>query len=307
MAASIEPFIHRKVVVLHQDTTIGQAARAMCDNKIGCVVVADHEGHVAGLLTDRDLACGVIAEAPGDTVALDRPLSDVMTPDPITVDENATMQEVVGLMEAHGIRRVPVVHQTENKRQKCVGIITVDDLLASRSIDYDHVSRVVQSQIFRRRGKLMQEINAERAELRSEAHTEQTFNRFFNVMAEGIEMKHETANSFVRHVLSDLVRRLHYTAAANLIAQLPQKLQDELLDLPAGPKREITAQRILTECFEKFGLSEQAARQSLLRFWSTLETLIDRGELGHLMSQLPEDLRTLFTVNAGEARQKGAA
>jgi CBS domain-containing protein len=58
-------------------------------------------------------------------------VADVMTRDPVTVPETARLDEVVRLMETHGIKRVPVV-----RRSKLVGMVSRADLMlaVARSI-----------------------------------------------------------------------------------------------------------------------------------------------------------------------------
>src|SRR6185436_6137958 len=97
---SVESFLHKKVVILHQDAAIQQAARAMCDNKIGCVVVADYRGHVVGIVTDRDLACFPLAF----NISPTEPLARVMTTEPIFVDETVSLNDVIQILTENGIR-----------------------------------------------------------------------------------------------------------------------------------------------------------------------------------------------------------
>jgi len=49
----IEPFMHRKVTVLHTDTPLSEAALAMREKSMGCVLVGDHEGYIVGVVTER--------------------------------------------------------------------------------------------------------------------------------------------------------------------------------------------------------------------------------------------------------------
>lgn len=52
------------------------------------------------------------------------PLSSIMTPDPVTVNINATLPEVLDLMAKHGFRHFPVVSGNE-----LVGIISQTDVM----------------------------------------------------------------------------------------------------------------------------------------------------------------------------------
>ena len=44
--SSIDPFIHRKVTVLHRDAPLSEAAQAMREKSIGCVLVSDNESWI---------------------------------------------------------------------------------------------------------------------------------------------------------------------------------------------------------------------------------------------------------------------
>lgn len=303
MRASIEPFIHRRIVVLPEDATAMQAARAMAENRIGCIVVGDHEGHISGLITDRDLACGLSAYL-GD---MNVPISELMTEKPLVVDEHATIHDVVALMVENGIRRVPVVQRTRGDREKCIGMITVDDLVIARAIGFDDLVKIVRSQVYRRGGVAFRQLGEEEeGSDRSQAHTEQTFNRFFRAVAEKTGLPGEQAIELGKTVLSAFVERLHATAAAHLVAQLPRKLQDELLDLPAGPNRNISARSIVEGISVRCNISYESALRALPRFCLALKELLAGHEFDHLRMQLPKDICRLFDEPAAR-RGKMAA
>lgn len=304
--SSIEPFVHRKIVVLHDDASAQQAARAMCDRKIGCIVVSDHEGHVVGILTDRDIVCGLFAYGSDPNTKI----SDIMTPRPIVIRETAEVEDVIKIMETNGIRRVPVVHKLESHvksgREKCVGIITLDDLIASQSVESGRLARVVQSQLFRRRSSITKDARGYRSQLRSEARADQTLNRFFNTVAEKARIDEDSAADLTEMMLSCIVQRMHYTGAAHLIAQLPHNLQDQLLDLPAGPDRSITLSSILNELSRHFGFDEKRAQEVASGFGDALRSLIAQGQFEHALAQLPDDIKCILTEKQEEPHKKVA-
>lgn len=53
-----------------------------------------------------------------------RKIDDIMTPDPVTVSENATLEEVVALMEKRNVKRLPVM-----RGNTMIGIVTRSNLL----------------------------------------------------------------------------------------------------------------------------------------------------------------------------------
>jgi len=75
-------------------------------------------GRLVGIITRKDLL----------RKAEETQLGLLMTPDPITISPDATIQEAAALMIEHSIRRLPVV-----EGEKLVGIISVADLIAALS------------------------------------------------------------------------------------------------------------------------------------------------------------------------------
>ena len=143
----LQMFVQRRIVSLPKTASVEQASKAMCEHAVGCIIVTDEENHLEGIVTDRDLGCTALRmnARPNEIT-----LSDVMTPHPLYVEPAEDLDHVVYLMEESGIRRMPVVDVLANQKLKCIGLITLDDLVASKQIDYDHIARIVRSQIERR-------------------------------------------------------------------------------------------------------------------------------------------------------------
>ena len=102
---------------------IRQAAEVMERSDIGSVIVVANTGDVRGIVTDRDIALRVVAEArdPATTV-----VSDVMTPSPASIEPTASVQEAVALMRQHDVRRLPVV-----EGGRAVGVVALADISTS--------------------------------------------------------------------------------------------------------------------------------------------------------------------------------
>ena len=118
---SLAPFKQR-VIAVDADVVVRVAARAMRDHRVGALVVT-REGRPIGIVTDRDLIVRAIA---GGCKVDEAPLSEFVTYDPITVHEGDGVATAVDRMQAHGVRRLPIVDDDG----KVVGIVTADDLLA---------------------------------------------------------------------------------------------------------------------------------------------------------------------------------
>ena len=132
----------RGVIAVVSDASAMQAAVLMLKHEIGGLPVVDPDGTLVGIVTEGDfLRRGERATrhrrprwlefviGPGrlanDYVnACGRKVTDIMTPDPLTVTEWTRPEDVVQLMERHRVKRVPVVCA-----RRLVGIVTRADLL----------------------------------------------------------------------------------------------------------------------------------------------------------------------------------
>lgn len=283
MSEPITPFIHRKVVVLREGATAYEAARAMCHQNVGSVVVSDGDGHMTGIVTDRDLTCAMISL----NLSPDSELAEVMTRAPSTVFENATIEDVIAVMKENGIRRVPVIHRARNSTsERCIGMVSLDDLIVSQKISQADLSEIVRSQVFRRR-KVDPRWNDR--DLASLPNREQFFHQF-GLLA-GLDSSQ--ALSFIEAVSGLLVRRLHFTSAAHLISFLPTQLRSELLDLPAGPDRSITGENILKELATRFDIDQNEARRRLRALWQSFSRVAPEGAEAELAEEIPDDIRLL--------------
>ena len=112
----------REVLCLDWAATPIEAANLMKDRGVGALVLTV-DGRPRGMLTDRDLALGVLSE----DEPLDRgPVGRYGTGTLEAVPETASLVDVVQLMRSQLVRRVPVV----DAEGALVGIITFDDLIA---------------------------------------------------------------------------------------------------------------------------------------------------------------------------------
>jgi len=114
----------RDVVTIGGDATLSEAARLLARRRIGAVVVADGEGRVAGILSERDI---VRAIADNSVAALGRTVDAHMTRTVLTCSEGDTVDELMETMTHGRFRHMPVV---ENDR--LCGIISIGDVVKTR-------------------------------------------------------------------------------------------------------------------------------------------------------------------------------
>jgi CBS domain-containing protein len=103
------------------DAPVAEAARLMAEGDIGDVLILESgTGRIEGILTDRDIAIRVAAEAkdPGATKA-----GEVCTATVTSIAPTASVDEAVRTMRREDVRRLPVV-----EGGRAVGIVSLGDL-----------------------------------------------------------------------------------------------------------------------------------------------------------------------------------
>jgi len=107
------------VVTAGMETPVHGIAELMRDRNVGSVVLTDDTDRPLGIVTDRDIAIGVLAGSgdPGD------PVKRCATCPAVTGEEDMELEEAAALMVTHRIRRLPVV-----AGERLVGIVTLDDI-----------------------------------------------------------------------------------------------------------------------------------------------------------------------------------
>ena len=104
MSSLLSTLLRKTPVTCAAGASLRDALTCMRDKRIGSIVAVGDDGQVTGILTERDVLDRVVL---GD-VALDGSLGAVMTPDPVTVDENASAFDAALMMAQHAIRHLPV-------------------------------------------------------------------------------------------------------------------------------------------------------------------------------------------------------
>jgi CBS domain-containing protein len=110
----------RPPVTVPVGAELGEAIRAMIDQRVGAVLVTGPGGELVGILTERDFLSKVAGE-PGYGRL---PVARFMTPSPETVAPTDPLAVALGKMDAGGYRHLPVV-----AAGRPVGVISVRDVL----------------------------------------------------------------------------------------------------------------------------------------------------------------------------------
>jgi len=118
--------------------SVMKAAQLMKSEDVGPIpIVADKDGkRLTGIVTDRDLAIKVVAEARDPKTTN---VEDVMSTDIVSCKDNDDVNTALKLMEDYQVRRIPVVDQ----RDQLLGIIAQADV-ATRLGNSDLAGQVVK-------------------------------------------------------------------------------------------------------------------------------------------------------------------
>jgi CBS domain-containing protein/uncharacterized protein (DUF2267 family) len=282
---SLRSYQWPRLVILKPNTSVLEAARALDNNQVGAVVV-QHEGRVAGIVTDRDLAVRVLGQG---LDARNTTLAKVMTVDVVTLPPEASRTEAMRLMQERRIRRIPLVAEGA-----VVGVATLDDLLADEAASLEDFADVVRAQVGD--GGPMAPTRLEIQAARSRAsRLNASYRRFVNELrTESTLPSVDQADTALMIVLSALVRRLTPDEANDLIAQLPLRIGERLRALPPGPDKSITAEGIQAELVERLGVASGRASEALDAVVRTLDANVSAGQMRDVRHQLPKDLRSVF-------------
>jgi CBS domain-containing protein len=117
-ADTVHGVMTSEVVTVTPDDPVRLAIGKMSSGDIGSVVVVQ-DGAPIGLFTERDLTRRILL----DDDLLDRPVADVMSGTPVTVEVGTEVVDAFELMNTNGVRRLPVVADG-----RLVGIVTEGDL-----------------------------------------------------------------------------------------------------------------------------------------------------------------------------------
>lgn len=116
----IEEVMTGSVVSAEPAASVREIAELMRERNVGSVVLVDG-GRAVGVLTDRDLVLGVLADG---REATDRAGDHASAP-VVTATPEMDVEEAAELMMRHAIRRLPVLDG-----ERLTGIVTLDDLAA---------------------------------------------------------------------------------------------------------------------------------------------------------------------------------
>lgn len=119
MITPVAKIARSKPITTPLTVPVREAAELMSRQRISSLIVTDG-GRLAGILTDRDLRDRVVAKG----LAYDRPVSEVMTPSPVTVNAADLAYEALLVMARSSFHHLPVLDG-----ERVCGVVTDTDLV----------------------------------------------------------------------------------------------------------------------------------------------------------------------------------
>ena len=136
---TVSDLMRTDVVTAGPDAAASDLARQMRDEQVGSVVIVE-DVRPTGIVTDRDLAVGVVAERADPEHAT---AEELMSADPVTVPSDLGVFDLCDEFASSRVRRLPVV----DDRDRLVGIVALDDLHVVLVDEQSDLARAVQSSI----------------------------------------------------------------------------------------------------------------------------------------------------------------
>lgn len=132
----IQDVMSKKVVSVPEETAVAVARERLRGEEIDHLVVVDGK-RVVGVVAGKDVL------GAGDN----RPLSDVMSRNVVTIEPDATLRRAAGVMRGRAVGCLPVVSDG-----RLVGIVTTSDLLTALAKGDTHPAPSTDRVILRKRG-----------------------------------------------------------------------------------------------------------------------------------------------------------
>ena len=118
LSRPLHSLVRHQPITLPPTLSILQVAQAMRERSVSSIMLTENN-QLVGLVTDRDMRNRALAAS----VDVSRPVSDIATLTPKTLDHNSTAFDALLMMARHNIHHVPVMDG-----ERIVGMLTATDL-----------------------------------------------------------------------------------------------------------------------------------------------------------------------------------
>lgn len=133
-------------ITIQAEKSLRTALQLMDENHVKHLPVISRQGHLVGILSDRD--CRHALNSPfimrerwqDENLAVRVKIRNVMTPAPIAVEPDTSAEEVARLMLNHRIGCLPVM-----RVETLVGIVTRSDVLVAFMNIHRHYEKIIDT------------------------------------------------------------------------------------------------------------------------------------------------------------------
>lgn len=104
-----------KMVTCRTTCLVSDAVTVMDGHNVGSILILDDKGGLAGIFTERDIMHCFAKNIP----LREEPISNVMTPNPITLESSEDLSTAIKVMSEKKIRHLPVM-----ENGKLIGVVS---------------------------------------------------------------------------------------------------------------------------------------------------------------------------------------
>lgn len=128
-----------EIVCIEPTADLAAATQLLSANRIGAVLIRGAGGHIAGILSERDIVRALSQHGPA---ALSLPIGQVMTREVTTCTEEDNIATIMERMTQGKFRHMPVV-----SKGKLVGLISIGDVVKQRVEEIERESDALRDYI----------------------------------------------------------------------------------------------------------------------------------------------------------------
>lgn len=139
-AATILQNKNQIVLTIIPETLIADACQIMTDKRIGCLIVLDRQGKIAGVLSERNIVNSIAIA--GQTI-LNEPVKKFMSQHVTVSDPEHGLATLMAMMSESRLHYLPVVDDDEN----LVGVISIGDIVNARMSELEQESAAMHQYI----------------------------------------------------------------------------------------------------------------------------------------------------------------
>ena len=129
----VKDVMNTNVKTIDPDSTTQKAAKEMNKYNIGSLIVVKNENMV-GIVTERDMLKKIVAKARDSAKTK---VKQIMIKRVIMIDPETHLSDAVDVMNQHGIKKLPVLHE-----KSLVGIITATDIVNAQPKMIEQLSKL---------------------------------------------------------------------------------------------------------------------------------------------------------------------